>query len=59
VEVEEFKQYDNRPALSDLKRLVDSDPKLGLAFRMVIEKVKRGELTAEDIIAKLGKRKSS
>jgi len=26
---------------------------------MVIEKVKSGELTAEDIIAKLGKRKSS
>jgi transcriptional regulator with XRE-family HTH domain len=59
VPVEEFEQYDNRASFSDLKRLVDSDPKLGLAFRTVIEKVKSGELTAEDIIARLGKRKSS
>ena len=41
-----------------LKRLMDSDPKLGFAFRTVVEKVKNGELTAEDIIVKLSKRKS-
>jgi hypothetical protein len=40
------------------KRLMDSDPKLGFAFRTVVEKVKNGELTAEDIIVKLSKRKS-
>jgi hypothetical protein len=37
---------------------MDSDPKLGFAFRTVVEKVKKGELTAEDIIVKLSKRKS-
>jgi hypothetical protein len=38
---------------------VNSDPKLGFAFRTVVEKIKNGELTAEDIIAKLSKRKVS
>jgi len=37
---------------------MDSDPKLGFAFRIVVEKIKNGELTAEDIIAELSKRKS-
>jgi hypothetical protein len=30
---------------------MDADPKLGFAFRTVVEKVKNGELTAEDIVA--------
>jgi hypothetical protein len=47
-----------RAPIADLKRLMDSDPKLGFAFRTVVEKVKNGELTAEDIIVKLSKRKS-
>ena len=56
--VDELKQYDTREPIADLKRLMDSDPKLGFAFRMAVEKVKSGELTAEDLIAKLSKRKS-
>ena len=59
VPLEDLKQYDTRATLSDLKRLVNSDPKLGFAFRIAIEKAKSGELTAEDIIGKLGKRKAS
>jgi transcriptional regulator with XRE-family HTH domain len=55
VKVEELKQYDNRGPIADLKRLMDSDPKLGFAFRTAVEKVKSGELTADDIIARLGK----
>src|ERR1700753_302574 len=58
VSVEDLKQYDNREPIADLKRLMDSNPKLGFAFRTAVEKVKSGELTAEDIIAKLSKRKS-
>jgi len=58
VSLEDLKKYDTRATLSELKRLVDSDAKLGFAFRMAVEKVKSGELTAEDIIAKLRKRKS-
>jgi transcriptional regulator with XRE-family HTH domain len=59
VSPDELKQYDARGPIADLKRLMDSDPKLGFAFRIAIEKAKSGELTAEDIIAKLGKRKAS
>jgi hypothetical protein len=55
---DELEQYDTRGPNADLKGLMDSDPKLGFVFRTVVEKVKNGELTAEDIVAKLSKRKS-
>ena len=55
VSLEDLKQYDNREPIADLKRLMDSDPKLGLAFRTAVEKVKSGELTAEDLMARLSK----
>jgi transcriptional regulator with XRE-family HTH domain len=58
VSPDELKQYDTRGPIADLKRLMDSDPKLGFAFRTVVEKIKNGELTAEDIVAKWSKRKS-
>ena len=55
VPAEDLKKYDNRAPIADLKRLMDSDPKLGFAFRTAVEKIKSGELTAEDIIARLAK----
>ena len=55
VSLEDLKQYDNREPIADLKRLMDSNPKLGFAFRTAVEKIKSGELTAEDIITRLGK----
>lgn len=55
VSLEDLKQYDNRVPIADLKRLMDSDPKLGFAFRTAVEKVKSGELTAEELIARLTK----
>ena len=55
VSLEDLKQYDNREPIADLKRLMDSDPKLGFAFRTAVEKVKSGELTAEELIARLSK----
>ena len=55
VSLEDFKQYDNRGPIADLKRLMDSDPKLGFAFRTAVEKVKSGELSAEELIARLTK----
>jgi transcriptional regulator with XRE-family HTH domain len=58
VSTNELKQYDTRRPIADLKRLMDSDPKLGFAFRTVVERVKNGELTAEEIITKLSKKKS-
>ena len=55
VSLEELKKYDNREPIADLKRLMDSNPKLGFAFRTAVEKLKSGELTADDIIARLTK----
>jgi transcriptional regulator with XRE-family HTH domain len=55
VPPEDLKKYDNRAPIADLKRLMDSDPKLGFAFRTAVEKLKSGELTADDIIARLTK----
>jgi transcriptional regulator with XRE-family HTH domain len=55
VPLEDVKQYDNREPIADLKRLMDSDPKLGFAFRTAVEKIKSGELTAEELIARLNK----
>jgi transcriptional regulator with XRE-family HTH domain len=55
VSLEDLNQYDNREQIADLKRLMDSDPKLGFAFRTAVEKVKSGELTAEELIARLSK----
>jgi transcriptional regulator with XRE-family HTH domain len=55
VSQQDLKKYDNREPIADLKRLMDSDPKLGFAFRTAVEKVKSGELTAEDLIARLTK----
>jgi transcriptional regulator with XRE-family HTH domain len=56
VSLEDLKKYDNREPIADLKRLMDSDPKLGFAFRTAVEKVKSGELTAEELIARLTKK---
>jgi transcriptional regulator with XRE-family HTH domain len=56
VSLEDLKQYDNREPIADLKRLMDSDPKLGFAFRTAVEKVKSGELTAEELIARLNRK---
>jgi hypothetical protein len=53
--LEDLKQYDNRKPIADPKRLINSNPKLGFAFRTAVQKVKSGELTAEDLIARLGK----
>jgi transcriptional regulator with XRE-family HTH domain len=55
VSLDDLKQYDNRGPIADLKRLMDSDPKLGFAFRTAVEKVKSGELSAEELIARLTK----
>jgi transcriptional regulator with XRE-family HTH domain len=55
VSLTELKKYDNREPIADLKRLMDSDPKLGFAFRTAVEKLKSGELTADDIIDRLTK----
>ena len=58
VSPDELKRYDTRAIIADLNGF---EPKDGLCVQNGcgnVEKVKNGELTGEDIIAKLIKRKS-
>lgn len=38
ISVEDLRSYDTRPPLEDIKRLVNSDPLYGVAFRKMIDK---------------------
>jgi len=52
VSVEELKKFDCRAPVDEIKRLVQSDPAFGFAFRTLVDK----KITPEDII-KLGENK--
>lgn len=47
---DDLKRYDNRESFADLKRMMESDPKLGFAFRKLSEGVKTGAISAEDVM---------
>lgn len=53
VAVETLKQHDTRSAMSDLKRMADTTPNLGFAFRSMVDQVNAGTLTPDEIAAKL------
>src|SRR5687768_15117008 len=52
LDLEELKSYDTRAPLKELKRLVDSNPAYGLAFRKVLD----SKLSPEELI-KLAEKK--
>ena len=54
--VEELKKLDHRVTFSDLKRLIEKDPKLGFAFRTAIEDVNKGKSTIEELTRKLSEK---
>src|SRR5260370_7882776 len=47
VSLADLKKYDNREPIADLKRLIDSNPRLPFPFPPPLEKVKIARLTAE------------
>jgi len=51
--VEDFKSYDNRAPVKELKQLASSNPAFGIALRIVAD----GEVTPEDIIKLAEKKK--
>jgi transcriptional regulator with XRE-family HTH domain len=53
--VEELKQYDNRGSIVDLKKMIETNPALGFAFRTAVEDVKQGKLTLEQLAQRLKK----
>jgi transcriptional regulator with XRE-family HTH domain len=60
VSVDELKQYDHRDSVSDLKRLIESNPSIGFAFRTAVDDLKKGKLSAEDFVQRVkGNKKGS
>ena len=57
IKASELKQHDSRPPITDMKRMAESDPKWGFAFRTVVDKAQKGELTHDELIKGLNKRK--
>lgn len=52
---DDLKKHDHRSALADLKRLAESNPVLAAAMRDLVDQVQSGNLTPEQLAAKLRK----
>jgi transcriptional regulator with XRE-family HTH domain len=50
---DELKMHDHRSALADLKRLAEGSPSLGAALRALVDDVQSGNLTPDELAAKL------
>ncbi|MEO5715189.1 MAG: helix-turn-helix transcriptional regulator [Luteolibacter sp.] len=50
---DELKKHDHRSAFADLKRLAEGSPSLGAAVRALVDQVQSGNLTPEELAAKL------
>lgn len=55
----DIKKHDHRSALADLKRLAESNPSLGAAVRTLVEKVQSGNLSIDELTAKLRRMSSN
>jgi transcriptional regulator with XRE-family HTH domain len=49
IPVSELKLLDHRESLSELKRMIEQNAKLNVAFRTAIEEVKEGKLSPEQL----------
>lgn len=52
---DDLKKHDHRSALADLKRLAEGSPRLGAALRALVDQVQSGNLTPDQLAAKLCK----
>lgn len=50
VPVDQLKQFDHRESVADLKRYLAMKPEQGIAFRTVMDSVKQGKISMEDIL---------
>jgi len=48
--VEDLRSYDTRPLIEDIKRLTNSDPFYGLAFRKMVDKAASRSISPEEIM---------
>src|SRR5882724_4314662 len=49
LDPEELSKFDHRESVADLKRLLETDPALSIAFRSAVAKVKTGKLTTGEL----------
>lgn len=49
----DLKKHDHRSALADLKRLAEGSPSLGAAVHALVDEVRSGSLTPDELAAKL------
>jgi len=54
VNVSDLEQHDSRPPVDEIKRLSESDPTYGFAFRKMIEE----RISPQEILKEIAKRKS-
>lgn len=50
VSIEELRTYDPRPLIDDIKRITNSEPMYGLAFRKVVDEVFKNKKSPEEIM---------
>jgi transcriptional regulator with XRE-family HTH domain len=53
VPVEDLKKFDHRESVADFKRILETNPALGMAFRTAVTDVKAGKITPEELTRKL------
>ena len=53
VSADDLKKHDHRSALADLKRLAEASSSLGAAVRALVDEVQSGNLTPDELAAKL------
>lgn len=50
IAFDELRTYDPRPLIDDIKRITNSEPMFGLAFRKVIDEVVKNKISPEEIM---------
>lgn len=57
IDVVELEQYDHRESVVELRRLLEGDPALGMAFKSAMSDFKRGRISSGDLAKRFaGKR---
>ena|ERR1043165_313402 len=53
ISIDELKMFDHRESLSDLKRMLEQNSNLNVAFRTAIEDVKDGKISPEQLARRI------
>lgn len=53
VDQAELSKFDHRESVAEFKRLLETNPALGVALRSAVTKVKTGKLTTDELAKKL------